>query len=75
MKQIIVALDIGNVCVELHPERFQQITGITDVFQVPAAVRECWVKMERGLVSRDDWVRVFHESLQTHVSSSELISA
>ena len=43
-KQITVALDIGGVCVVLHPERYCQALGIPQGTEIPKKRHGCLLR-------------------------------
>lgn len=55
----IVALDIGGVCVSLHPEKIYKKLGASILIKPPAEFMRCCNLFERGKISRDEWFSSF----------------
>ena len=66
----IIALDIGNVCVSIHPER---VVARLNVVPTPEVLAVC-ARLECGLISEADWLAYFHEQTQHRFSAEQLIS-
>ena len=67
----IIALDIGNVCVSIHPERViarMKLFPTSEILGVSA-------KLECGLISEREWLDFFHEKTQRRFSDDEMIDA
>ena len=67
----IIALDIGNVCVSIHPER---VIARMKLFPTPEILGVS-AKLECGLISEREWLDFFHEKTQRRFSDDEMIDA
>lgn len=75
-KMRYLALDIGNVCVKIRPERFFRKLGISGPEALPREVlfmaTETW---ERGGISEAEFLRRFRELTALRLSETELREA
>ena len=74
-KQITVALDIGGVCVVLHPERCCQALGIPQGTEIPKNVTDAFCDLECGRISTQEWLAVFREALHFQRTENEILDA
>ena len=51
-----LALDIGNVCVKLHPERCFGALGFRSIGEVPVTLLEAIQHLETGRMSEEDFI-------------------
>lgn len=69
----IVALDIGGVCISIHPERVIQKLGLLrSLFHSREALELC-NKLERGLISTEEWLTILQEITKGDYSKPELL--
>lgn len=71
----IIALDIGNVCVRLTPNRCLESLGFAADAAIPVEVALCIDKMERGLASQGEWLEVLRRHTGMRHSDNELRAA
>ena len=67
----LIALDIGNVCVSIHPER---VIARMKLFPTPEILAVS-AKLECGLISEREWLDFFHQKTQHRFSDDEMIDA
>lgn len=60
-KEKIVALDIGGVCISLHPGRILRALGLSPLLKPPARFLEACTLLETGRMSNEEWFRIFSE--------------
>lgn len=59
----IIALDIGGVCVQLHPERCFGRLGFRSITDVPVAVLGAVDRMETGYMDEHEFAAVFRKAV------------
>ena len=67
----IIALDIGNVCVSIHPER---VIARMNLFPTPEILAVS-ARLECGLISEREWLDFFHEKTGHRLNDDEMIDA
>lgn len=72
MKNKIIALDIGNVCIRITPERCAEALGYPPSVGIPEAILDSVDRMERALISEKQWMDDFHEVTSHKFSTDEL---
>ena len=60
MKNKIIALDIGNVCIRIRPERCAEALGYPASVGIPEALLKSVDDMERDLITELQWMKDFH---------------
>ena len=68
----VVALDIGGVCVELHPERCFGVLGFHSIEEVPIAVLGAVDQMEIGKIDELEFAEIFRKTVQSDRPTEEL---
>ena len=74
-KQPTIALDIGNVCISIHPERCFSSLGITSGTKVPEQFIQAVYKMETGQITEDEWLIFFKNATNSAYSKNQLRKA
>lgn len=69
------ALDIGNVCLEIHAERCLAALGYSADTEVPAEFHEACDKLEKGGISTEEWLGFFRKTTGGRFADTELASA
>ena len=59
-----LALDIGNVCVKLHPERCFGALGFRSIGEVPFPLLEAIQHLETGRLREEDFIACARKILQ-----------
>mgnify|MGYP002770555278 CR=1 FL=1 len=67
----IIALDIGNVCVSIHPER---VIARMNLFPTPEILAVS-ARLECGLITEREWLDFFHEKTGHRLNDDEMIDA
>ena len=70
-----IALDIGNVCISIHPERCFSSLGISSSTEVPEHFLQAVYKMETGIITEDEWLDIFAEATSSAYSKNKLRQA
>lgn len=52
----LVALDIGGVCISIHPERLLKKLGLTGILHLPALLMDWNDRFETGKISTEEWL-------------------
>ncbi len=68
----VVALDIGGVCVELHPERCFGPLGFHSIEEVPIAVLSAVDRMEIGKMDEMEFAEIFRKTVNSDRPAEEL---
>lgn len=74
-RQPTIALDIGNVCISIHPERCFSSLGIAADTEVPEEFLQAVYKMETGKITEDEWLGIFAEVTSFVYSKNQLRKA
>ena len=73
MEKRVIALDIGNVCLEIHPERCFGALGFRSVSEIPPeALFLASERFERGEVTPAEFLAGFRKLTGTKFSDEEL---
>lgn len=76
METKVIALDIGNVCLEIHPERCFGALGFRSAAEIPPeALFLASERFERGEVTPAEFLREFRRLTATKLSDLELEQA
>ena len=70
-----IALDIGNVCINICPERCFAALGIDSTEKIPANLMQGIADMEEGRISEAEWLEIFKEATNFRFSENELRKA
>jgi HAD superfamily hydrolase (TIGR01509 family) len=70
-----IALDIGNVCLKIQPERCFESLKINSPCKLPPELLEAIVKMETGLTGEAEWLTIFQAVTNNKFSDNELRKA
>ena len=70
-----VALDIGNVCLKLRPERCMENLRIPQSNSIPDEFIRAVSGMETGLIDENEWLKVFRTAASGRFTDNELRSA
>ncbi len=69
----IAALDIGGVCISIHPERIIKKLGLwTGIFQNKRIMNLC-NQLETGTISSSEWLDLFSDFTKGKYSKAELL--
>ena len=68
----VVALDIGGVCVELHPERCFGPLGFRSIEDVPVAVLGAVDRMETGNLDEKEFAAIFRRTVKSDYDEAAL---
>ena len=68
----IIALDIGNVCIHITPERCAEALGYPVSVGIPESFMGSVDKLERNLISEQQWLADFHKVTENKFSDDEL---
>ncbi|MFA6294333.1 MAG: HAD family hydrolase [Victivallales bacterium] len=69
------ALDIGNVCLRIHTERCLDALGYPADTAVPMEFYAACDKLEKGVISTGEWLKVFSKVTGGRFTETELASA
>lgn len=69
------ALDIGNVCLTIHAGRCLEALGYSADTEVPPEFHATCDRLERGLISTEDWLSGFKKITGGHFTATELACA
>ncbi len=72
MEPGVVALDIGGVCLSIHPERCFGVLGYHAIEDVPVAVLGAVDRMERGNLTEKEFAEIFRKVTGSTRSGEEL---
>lgn len=72
-KTVAVALDIGNVCVTLHPERAFRALGLTPD-TLPEEVSDSFCELECGRMEETEWLSIFRRATGNRFMETELLN-
>lgn len=73
MEKKTIALDIGNVCVGVHPERCFRMLGIQRLEEIPREVQFLVSeRFERGEISESEFLTTFRRMTGSALSDEEL---
>lgn len=61
MGKKVIALDIGNVCIKIRPEKCAEALGYHPSVGIPEALLKSVDDMERDLISEQQWMKDFHK--------------
>ena len=67
----VIALDIGGVCINLHSEEILKFFD-TDIPEEFTAVSNM---LEKGIITRIEWLNIFHYLTHNKFSDNELLTA
>ena len=70
-----VALDIGNVCLKIYPQRCFEALGADPHTAIPDQFMDAVIKMEEGIIGEDEWLKTFREVTDYKFSENELRKA
>jgi len=70
-----IALDIGNVCLKIYPERCFETLKIPISTEIPFNLMESITKMEEGIIGEQKWLQTFHHVTENKFSDNELRKA
>ena len=67
----VIALDIGGVCINLHSDEIAKFfdTGIPEEFTAVSNM------LEKGIITRIEWLNIFHYLTHNKFSDDELLTA
>lgn len=68
----VIALDIGGVCVELHPERCFGPLGFHAIEEVPIGVLSAVDQMEIGRIDEQQFAEIFRKTVSSGYAPEEL---
>lgn len=71
----VIALDIGNVCLEIRHERTLNYLGRSSIEEVPENFMIKIDLLERGLISNTGWLAEFQKITENKFTDDELIHA
>ncbi|MFA7231894.1 MAG: HAD family hydrolase [Victivallaceae bacterium] len=74
-KTKVIALDIGEVCIKLCPERCFAALGLSSSEQVPVEFLAATDMLEKGHIPELDWMTIFQEVTGGNFSNDELRAA
>jgi len=69
-----IALDIGNVCLKIYPERCFETLGL-HLSEIPQKLTTTITKMENGTITEQEWLQTFHHLTEYKFSDNELRKA
>ena len=72
-KRPVVALDIGNVCIQLHQEEFKLLRGVPLDMPAPPAFRKVFRDLETGQISEEEWLDAFYELTERKIPRAKLM--
>jgi glucose-1-phosphatase len=75
MKKKTIALDIGNVCIRLRPGKCAEALGLPPSIGIPEELMDSVDKIERNLISEQQWMKDFHEITDHQFTNYQLRSA
>ena len=75
LRQPTIALDIGNVCISIHPERCFSSLGMASDTEVPETFLQAVYNMETGKITEDEWLDIFTETTTSGYSKNQLRKA
>lgn len=70
-----IALDIGGVCLHLHPEKVLKAVGCLNPDDIPIEFIAATDMLEKGTLNTADWLNVFQEATGNKFSDRELLGA
>lgn len=70
-----IALDIGNVCIGIHPENCLSSLGFSEDTEIPDSLIKSINEMETGLICETEWLKTFHRLTDNKFSDDELRNA
>lgn len=70
-----IALDIGGVCLGLHPEKASGFLGWAGLRTIPEEFLAATDTLERGKITVADWLNVFHDITGNKFTGNELREA
>ncbi len=75
MNKQTIALDIGNVCIRLTPERCAEALQYPRSVGIPEKLLGSIDKMERSQISEKEWMKDFHHITKNKFTDNELREA
>ena len=75
MNKKTIALDIGNVCIRITPERCAEALGEPPSVGIPKDLLGSVDKMERDQISEKEWMKDFHKVTDHKFTDNELREA
>lgn len=72
-KRKIVAMDIGNVCIRLEPERCFGLFGLKPWTPLPGAFGKACAALELGLIPEAQWLREFEKITEHRFTPAQLV--
>lgn len=75
MENKIIALDIGNVCLRITPERCAEALGYKPDVGIPENLLKSVEDLEHGKISEQQWLQDFQQITGNRFSDDELRSA
>lgn len=70
-----VALDIGDVCLEITPALCAAALGYKSEAEMPSNLAKASEKIERGIISEREWLNTFQRETGYKFSDNELLDA
>jgi HAD superfamily hydrolase (TIGR01549 family) len=70
-----IALDIGKVCIDIHPERCFAALRLSKNREIPNILWKSISDMEKGLIDEKEWLKTFQEVTDNKFSDDELRNA
>lgn len=67
-----MALDIGNVCIRITPDKYAEALNFSASVGITKALIESVDKMERGLISEQEWMEDLHRITENKFSEKQL---
>ncbi len=74
MSSKIVALDIGEVCISIHPERVIKELGVLTGLLNSSRIKTLYTQLERGGITPDEWLEEVHKLTGGKYSKAELLA-
>lgn len=74
-KPVTVALDIGNVCVSLHPERAFRAFGLPPDTVLPQEISDTFCALECGRIDEAEWLAVFRRATGNRFTETEILNS
>ncbi len=71
-----IALDIGNVCLRIYPERCLEMLGIPpESITIPDELMKSIIDMEEGRIDESEWLKIFQKATENQFSNHQLRKA
>ena len=73
-RSVTVALDIGNVCISLHPDRAFRAFGLAPDAGLPQKIVDSFCDLECGRMAEREWIALVCEVLENRFSETEIVN-